>query len=526
MSLGPESVIRRTESAAELARKIAALKQPDGDPWIPSVAGLRMRPVTQRDIEDDALVEDLGRWRAAYMSSYPTQFTVTPERTRAWLRDVIVGNPGRLMLLLVDADDVVVGHLGFDRADVGGGGLQLSNVVVGRPERMGRVPMSRHLGVMLDWAREALRPNDVWAPVFPDNVRPIRMMRNVGFVDGERRPLRLHVTGDRHEYLPREPGDDAPPDQWHMWVHWPVEPVPPFTGVGLGTAPTAHADPSPATQTTLAATIDRALERGVRWIDTAGIYGLGAVEQTIGAALTGPDRPAVATKCGLVWDGGRGRAVAVGDVRTLREQAERSRERLGTDRLDLLFLHRPPEDGTDLEAAWSALAELADAGVAERIGLAGGDLGALERCHALRPVDAIQAPVSLVRPNAAVVAGAHALGVPVMAYGALETGLLAGRGPGEDPDPRDRRRRSPLFADPQGRATLLDVLERVVPTIPCTIPELAAAWVLDVPGVTGTVIGARRPEQVDGWSSAAGVRLPPGQQAEISAAIARLGAAR
>lgn len=520
MSLGPESVIRRTEAAAEIARKIAALKHTEGDPWILSVAGLRLRPVTQRDIEDDVLVEDLGRWRAAYMSSYPTQFTVTPERTRAWLRDVIVGNPGRLMLLVVDSDGVAVGHLGFDRADVGGGGLQLSNVVVGYRDRMGEGTMDLCLAAMLDWARETLRPNDVWAPVFPDNVRPIRMMRKVGFVDGERRPLRLHVTGDRHEYLPREPGDDAPPDQWHMWVHWPVEPAPPFTGVGLGTAPTAHADSSSAARTRLEATIDRALQRRVRWIDTAGIYGLGAVEQTVGAALAGSDRPAVATKCGLVWDAGRGRAVAVGDARTLREQAERSRERLGVDRLDLLFLHRPPEDGTNLEAAWSTLAELADAGVADRIGLAGGDLGALERCHAIRPVDAFQTPVSLVRPNAAVVAGANALGVPVMAHGALETGLLAGRGTGEAPDPRDRRRRSPLFADPDGRATLLDVLERVAPTIPCTIAELAAAWVLDVPGVTGAVIGARRPEQVNGWSSAAGVRLPPDHRAAIAAAIA------
>ncbi len=513
-------------SQASITRAIAALKQPDGDPWIFTAGGMRMRAVTLRDIEDDVLVDDLGRWRAAYMSSYPTQFTVTAERTRAWLRDVIVGNPGRVMFFVVDADDVMVGHLGFDKGDVGRGGLQLSNVVVGHRDRMGEGTMDLCLHAMLEWAREALRPNDVWAPVFPDNVRPIRMMRKVGFVDGERRPLRLHTIGDRRDYRPVEAGDDAPPDQWHMWVHWPVEPAAPFTGVGLGTAPTAHADASSAARTELRETIDRALQRRVRWIDTAGIYGLGAVERTVGAALAGADRPAVATKCGLVWDAGHGRAVAVGDARTLREQAERSREHLGADRLDLLFLHRPPEDGTDLEVAWGTLAELADAGVAARIGLAGGDLDALERCHAIRPVDAFQTPVSMVRPNAAVVAGAHALGVPVMAHGALETGLLVDGGAGADPDPRDRRRRSPLFADPDGRAALLDTLERVAPTIPCTLAELAAAWVLGVPGVTGTVIGARRPEQVNGWSSAAGVRLPADQRAEIAAAIARLGAAR
>jgi aryl-alcohol dehydrogenase-like predicted oxidoreductase len=507
-----------------MVRTIAALQRAEPGVWLYTAAGLRMRSVTARDVADDTLVERLGAWRAQHMASYPTQFTVTADGTRAWLRDVILGNPGRLMLLVVDTDGLVVGHLGFDCADIGEGGLRLSNVVVGERSRMPYGTMRACLAGMLDWARQALEPNRVWAPVFTDNLRPIRMMRSVGFVDGIRTPTRLHVTGDRREYLPRAPGDDAPPDQWHMWVQWLPDAAPPFTGVGLGTAPTAGADRSPEGCAQLRATVEHAHERGVHWIDTAGIYGFGDVEETVGAALAGlaeGDRPAVATKCGLRWDARAGRAVAVGDAATLRAQARDSCERLGVERLDLLFLHRPPEDGTELEAAWSTLAALADEGVAARVGLAGGDLDALERCHAIRRVDVFQAPLSLARPDTGAIAGARALDVPVLAHGALETGLLRGADDAAhaEPSAHDRRRRSPLFGDADRLAALLAALESVAHDVPCSLPELAVAWALAVPGVAGVPVGARRPGQVEAWSGAAGVGLEPEHRAAIEAAI-------
>src|SRR4051794_30228292 len=102
-----------------MTRTIAALQQGEG--WVFTAAGLRVRSVTARDLADDDLLDRLGHWRAEHMASYPTQFTVTRERTRTWMRDVILGNPGRLMLLVIDADGLVVGHLGFDKADIGGG---------------------------------------------------------------------------------------------------------------------------------------------------------------------------------------------------------------------------------------------------------------------------------------------------------------------------------------------------------------------------------------------------------------------
>jgi len=301
-------------------------------------------------------------------------------------------------------------------------------------------------------------------------------------------------------------------------------------GVGLGTAPTARADSSPAGRARLEAVVARAVERGIEWIDTAGIYGLGTTERAIGAALAGIDSrewPAVATKCGLRWDAGAERAVAVGAAEVLRGQALRSCESLGASRLDLLLLHRPPEDGTPLEAAWTVLAELAAEGIATCVGLSGCTAGEIARCHAERPVDAVQAPLSLVRREtiAGVVASCRARGIPAIAHGALETGLLRAPG-GALPAAADRRRRSPLFGAPERVEALVAGLDAIARDVRCTPAELAVAWPLTVPGVVAVAAGASEPAQVDGWASAGRVGLDEAARDAIDALVAAQGAHR
>src|SRR5947209_6905425 len=123
-----------------------------------------------------------------------------------------------------------------------------------------------------------------------------------------------------------------------------------ITPVGLGTWALGGARWGPQPEADSLATIERAVARGVGWLDTAPVYGLGRVEELVGRALAGVrERPLLFTKAGLTWEGER--ISRVGNPAVLRRQCEQSLRRLKTDRIDLYMLHWPPEDGTPVEEA-------------------------------------------------------------------------------------------------------------------------------------------------------------------------------
>ena len=281
------------------------------------------------------------------------------------------------------------------------------------------------------------------------------------------------------------------------------------------------------------ATMRHAIERGVNWIDTAAVYGLGRFEELVGRLvrdLPPAERPLIFTKCGMVWDErdpmAPPRQVLKPD--SIRRECEASLRRLGVQRIDLYQFHWPDETGTFLEDSWATMIELVDEGKVRAAGVSNFDTKLLARCEALRHVDSLQPPFSLINRAAGKreipwCAG-HDPGVIV--YSPMQSGLLtdtfsAQRAAGLAPD--DWRHGAPDFRRPRlgHNLALRDALRPIAARHDTSVSSIAIAWTLAWPGVTGAIVGARTPEQVDGWIGAAAIALTPEDEGEIQAAIGR-----
>ena len=284
------------------------------------------------------------------------------------------------------------------------------------------------------------------------------------------------------------------------------------------------------------AAMRRALELGINWIDTAAVYGLGHSEELVGGLLRelpSRDRPLVFTKCGLVWDERDRMKEARRVLRpdSIRKECEASLRRLGVERIDLYQFHRPDETGTPVEDSWHAMVRLVEEGKVRAAGLSNFDVPLLERCEAIRHVDSLQPPFSMIRRDAAASeipwCAEHDTGLIV--YSPMQTGLLtdsftAARVAAMAQD--DWRRRGPEFQEPNlsRNLALRDALRPIARRHGATVSAVAVAWTLAWPGVTGAIVGARSPAQVDGWTGAATLELTAADLDEMAAAIARTGA--
>jgi len=284
------------------------------------------------------------------------------------------------------------------------------------------------------------------------------------------------------------------------------------------------------------AAIRRAVELGVTWVDTAAVYGLGHSEEVVGRALS-PYRVGedvlVFTKCGRRWEG-RPDGEIGNDLRpeSIREECEDSLRRLGLERIDLYQCHWPDwTTGTQLEDSWGTMAALVDEGKVRWIGACNFDVEQLDRCEAVRHVDSVQPPLSLLARGvlSTVVPWAAEHGAGVLGYSPLASGLLSG-----DYD-RDRiarlaeddaRRQAPPFREPHlsPNLELVERLRRLAAGLGTTLPALAIAWVLAQPGVTASIVGARLPGHVDGWVAAAELAPDDRTLREIGDAVAATGA--
>lgn len=284
------------------------------------------------------------------------------------------------------------------------------------------------------------------------------------------------------------------------------------------------------------ASIRRAVQLGVNWIDTAAVYGLGHSEEVVRHALdplSSGQRPYIFTKCGLVWDERSPEAPPrqVLSPQSIRTECEASLRRLGVECIDLYQFHWPDQTGTPVEESWETMIQLRKEGKVRAIGVSNFDVGLLERCEALGHVDSLQPPLSVIRRQAAEaeIPWCAAHGTGVIGYSPLQSGLLTERFSrsrlASFPE-GDWRRRSPDFKAPRlGRnLALRDALRPVAQRHNTTVSTVAIAWTLAWPGVTGAIVGARSPEQVDGWIGAATLELTLDDLDQIALAIGQTGA--
>ncbi|MBZ5603158.1 MAG: aldo/keto reductase [Acidobacteriia bacterium] len=280
----------------------------------------------------------------------------------------------------------------------------------------------------------------------------------------------------------------------------------------------------------------RAVELGINWIDTAAVYGLGHSEEVVGRFLRqipASERPFVFTKCGLIWNDQDPMAVPKRILKpeSIRKECEASLRRLGVERIDLYQFHWPDEIGTPVEDSWGEMVRLVEEGKVRAAGVSNFDVELLQRCEAIRHVDSLQPPFSLIRRDA----GAsqipwcekHRTGV--ICYSPMQSGLLTDRFDAkrvaafaED----DWRRKSPEFQSPrlEKNLALRDALALVAKRHGTSTSAVAVAWTLAWRGVTAAIVGARSPEQIEGWIGASNLRLTKADLDEIAAAIERTGA--
>jgi aryl-alcohol dehydrogenase-like predicted oxidoreductase len=251
-----------------------------------------------------------------------------------------------------------------------------------------------------------------------------------------------------------------------------------------------------------------ALDKGINWIDTAPIYGLGHSEELVGKALKQTkQKPLIATKCGLLWSEQNHRIPCL-EAKSIRRECHTSLKKLGVDVIDLYQMHWPqPEE--DIEEGWGEMAKLAEEGKVRYIGVSNYDVGQIQRIRKIAPVASLQPPYSMLhREVEEELLGYCAQNdIGVVAYSPMQRGLLTGKFSKERFDALaldDHRRKSSDFLEPQFSATLqfVDELRPIAERNGRTLAQLAVSWVLRRPEVTAAIVGARRPEQIEETYSA------------------------
>src|SRR5687768_636716 len=275
------------------------------------------------------------------------------------------------------------------------------------------------------------------------------------------------------------------------------------------------------------ATIDRALELGCNFLDTAEMYGPHTNEELDGKAIAGRrDRWVVATKFGIRWEPtpeNPTNRVLDGSAENARRALEGSLQRLGTDHVDLWYLHRV-DFNRPIEETVGAMGELVQEGKVRHIGLSEAAPETIRRAHATHPITALQTEYSLWMRDveAEILPTCRELGIGFVPYSPLGRGFLSGRFKSpDDLDGDDFRRSGPRF---QGEALeqnlrLVAKVEELARDKGCTPGQLALAWVLGQGEDVVPIPGTKRRTYLEENLAAAEIELTPEELARIDAEI-------
>ena len=272
------------------------------------------------------------------------------------------------------------------------------------------------------------------------------------------------------------------------------------------------------------AAIHRALEHGINWIDTAAVYGLGHSEEIVGKALAEwkGAKPYVFTKCGMIWDKD-GKIDYSTKAASIRREVEASLKRLKIDAIDLYQMHWPADDLAETEEGWAEMARLQKEGKVRWIGVSNFSAEELRRAQAIAPITSLQPPYSLIKRDIEkeVLPLCQKENIGVIVYSPMASGLLTGamtRERAADLPADDWRKKNPEFQEPKlsQNLALVERLRAVGKKHGRTPGQVAIAWTLANPAVTGAIVGARDAKQVEQIMAAPDFRLTAEEFAEIS----------
>jgi aryl-alcohol dehydrogenase-like predicted oxidoreductase len=269
------------------------------------------------------------------------------------------------------------------------------------------------------------------------------------------------------------------------------------------------------------ATIQRAIDLGVNWLDTAAVYGLGHSEEIVGQAIKGMrEKPLIATKCSLRWGEDR---IVYNSLKkdSIRYEAEQSLRRLQVDTIDLYQIHWPnPEP--DIEEGWGEIARLVQEGKIRYAGVSNFNIEQLQRIQPIHPVASLQPPYSILRRNIEgdLLHYCRKNEIGVVVYSPMQKGLLTGKITHQrvvDFPEDDNRSRDRMFHEPQLSINLelVERLSQVAARRNISVAQLAIAWVLRRPEVTSAIVGGRQPDQIEETVRAGDVELTTAELEEI-----------
>ena len=275
-------------------------------------------------------------------------------------------------------------------------------------------------------------------------------------------------------------------------------------------------------------TLHAAVDAGINFLDTAYCYGAnGESERLIARALAHHrDSIVIATKGGIHW-GADGERLLRGDEETLRRECDESLVRLGTDHVDLLYLHAPDPETPIAESA-GALKRLMDDGKTRSVGVSNCSVDQLDIFQAECPITAVQPPFNMLQREIGsdIVPWCLKRDVSIVVYWPLLKGLLAGKLSRDHIfSEGDGRPKYPMFQGEQWQKNqdLVDELRLIAAEAGRTVAQLVVNWTIHQPGITAALCGAKRADQIDETAGAMGWTLSDDERQRIDDALERRG---